>query len=436
MIEKSTSAIKVEHLVKVFKIYDRPIDRLKDIFSPASVTFGHHFAAINDISFDVCKGEFLGIIGKNGAGKSTLLRILSGELTATNGVVDVRGRVSLLQLGVGFNRELNGIDNIRFAAKINGYSNHEFGEVIEKVADFADIGDFINRPVKYYSSGMYARLAFAVAINVNPDILIADEVLAVGDLRFASKCLRKMHELKNQGTTIILVTHDINKVALFCDRALWLDKGIIEDIGSPKEVIEKYRDYMFYGETAKECNRIAREGKMAEARIDNPQDLLPSEIIWQDLTKFESIQRGNAVITHAAIKNKMQDKIGSIFIPGENILIYLKIVCHAKVEDLSVGWVLLDKNSMVALHSNSKFCNQTISIAGPDKSITCCFDIKVPPLRHSEYIFSFGLKCKEELVFKVNDVFPIQIIMKNNRWRQGGYVIVENEDFYYNIIDC
>jgi lipopolysaccharide transport system ATP-binding protein len=276
--------------------------------------------------------------------------------------------------------------------------------------------------------------AFAVAINVNPDILIADEVLAVGDLRFASKCLRKMHELKNQGTTIILVTHDINKVALFCDRALWLDKGIIEDIGSPKEVIEKYRDYMFYGETAKGQNAVTKASPIGGSQNEEHHDLFSGIDIWEDLSNYESIKKGSAAITHAAIKNKANSN-STVFTPGENLLLFMKISCFADMDDLSVGWMLLDKNSMVALHSNSKFCNKNISIVGPKKNLVCCFDIKVPPLRHSEYLLSFGLKNAGELIFKVNDVFPLQIIKKNERWRQGGYVIAEDEEFYYNIFD-
>ena len=242
----SDFALQVEKLGKVFRIYDKPSDRLKETFSFGRKNYHTDFPALRNISFHVKKGEFLGIVGRNGAGKSTLLKILSGELTPSEGTVTIDGNVSLLQLGVGFDLELSGIENARFASKLLGYSNREIDRMLKDIIEFADIGDFIYHPVKTYSSGMYSRLSFAVGVNINPDILIADEVLAVGDLRFAQKCLRKMREFKDKGKTIVLVTHDTSTVNIFCDTAIWLKDGELFQSGDAQSVAKDYTNYMLY----------------------------------------------------------------------------------------------------------------------------------------------------------------------------------------------
>lgn len=435
MSSRSQLAIHVSGLTKEYKIYDKPVDRLKEVFSPLRKIYSTRFKALKNVNFSVPKGEFLGIIGRNGAGKSTLLKILSGEVVPTEGEVKINGSVSLLQLGVGFNKELNGLENINFSAKLLGYSDQQIKGMIEEIIQFADIGEFIKHPVKLYSSGMYSRLSFAVGITINPDILIADEVLSVGDMRFATKCLRKMHEIKEKGKTVILVTHDISKVTVFCDRAMWLKDGKIVDIGHPKSVTEKYRDYMLYGQSAKP-KKITKEARNNKGHFrqnrENPNtDIIKHDFEWINIEHFSCIQKEDIKITHAAIYNKQTMKPTYQFERGERMLICLKLRSNIEIDECSVGWMLTDKNALIALHSNSKFCGKTIENITRGDQILCIFNIKIPPLRNSEYIFSFGIKNGDRLVFKINDVIPIQILSNESKSKQGGYIIVENEEFLF-----
>ncbi|HNL71834.1 MAG TPA: ABC transporter ATP-binding protein [Leptospiraceae bacterium] len=237
----SETVIEVKNLTKVYKLYDKPIDRLKEVLHPFRKRFHKDFFALNDISFNVYKGETIGIIGKNGSGKSTLLKIITGVLTPTSGEVVVKGRISsLLELGAGFNPELTGLENVFFYGTINGMPRSFMESNLEKILSFADIGDFIHQPVKTYSSGMFVRLAFAVAIQIDPDILIEDEALAVGDIFFQQKCFKRMEELRDRGTTILFVSHDMGSIRNFCSRVILLKNSVVELIDEPTKVIYEY----------------------------------------------------------------------------------------------------------------------------------------------------------------------------------------------------
>ena len=222
------AVVKVEHVTKIYKIYDDPKDRFKEalgIGGKGKIYAKNHYA-LKDVSFEVRKGEIVGIVGRNGSGKSTILKILTGVLNQTKGNVEVDGKVSaLLELGAGFNMEYTGRRNIYLNATMMHISKAEIEKRIPDILNFADIGEYIDQPVKTYSSGMFVRLAFAVAINVDPDILIVDEALAVGDVRFQLKCMDKFMEFIEAGKTILFVTHDINSVKRFCNRAIWLNQG-------------------------------------------------------------------------------------------------------------------------------------------------------------------------------------------------------------------
>ena len=215
--------IDVRNLSKCYKLYDRPVDRMKEALSPLRRNYHRDFYALQDISFTVRRGETVGIIGKNGSGKSTLLKMVTGVLTPSGGSKDIRGRISaLLELGAGFNPEFTGIENIYMNGTIMGYSRQEMDAKVQDIVSFADIGDFIHQPVKMYSSGMFARLAFAVAINVEPDILIVDEALSVGDVFFQNKCFKRFEDLKKSGVTILFVSHDMGSIRQLTSRVLWL----------------------------------------------------------------------------------------------------------------------------------------------------------------------------------------------------------------------
>ena len=238
--------ISVQNLTKVYPLYNRHIDRFKEALDPRRKKYHHDFYALSDISFEVKKGEAVGIIGRNGSGKSTLLKILSGVLTPSSGTYSVNGRVSsLLELGTGFNPELTGIENIYFNGTLLGLSRKEIEEKLDNIIAFADIGDFIEQPVKIYSSGMYLRLAFSVAISVEPDILVIDEALAVGDALFQKKCFMALNKLKSKNTTILFVSHDIGTVKVFTDKALLLNFGNVIDYGPSLDICLKYNQLLF-----------------------------------------------------------------------------------------------------------------------------------------------------------------------------------------------
>lgn len=235
--------IEAKNLKKMYKMYGDGNEKLLSMFGKRKY---EEFYALNDVSFKIKKGECVGIIGHNGAGKSTLLKILTGVAFATSGELIVNGKISsLLELGSGFNPELSGIENIYFNGTLNGLTTKQIDAVKDEIIDFADIGDFIYQPVKNYSSGMFARLAFAVAINIDPDILIVDEILSVGDVGFQVKCMSKFEEFKKAGRTIIYVSHGLGTVKKFCDRAIWLQRGEVMDDGNSVIVVERYYNVNF-----------------------------------------------------------------------------------------------------------------------------------------------------------------------------------------------
>ncbi|MGL5152597.1 MAG: ABC transporter ATP-binding protein, partial [Clostridium sp.] len=239
--------ISIKNLVKKYNMYEKPIDRLKETLSFSKKVYHKDFKALDGLTFDVLKGDAIGILGKNGSGKSTLLKMVTGVLTPTSGDIIIRGKIAaILELGAGFNPEYSGIENIYLNGTMMGYSEEDMSSRLASIIEFADIGDFINQPVKIYSSGMFARLAFAVAINVDPDILIVDEALAVGDTRFQIKCINKMKELKNNGTTILFVSHATEQVKRFCNKAIWIKNGKIEAMGESSEIVDLYEDFMKY----------------------------------------------------------------------------------------------------------------------------------------------------------------------------------------------
>ena len=236
-----SNAISVNNVTKIYKMYEKPFDRLKETFHPFCKQYNTPFYALDDVSFEIKKGETVGIIGTNGSGKSTILKIITGVLQPTEGEVRVEGKISaLLELGAGFDMEYTGIENIYMNGAILGYTREEMDIKKEEILAFADIGDFVNQPVKTYSSGMLVRLAFALSINVEPEILIIDEALAVGDAFFQAKCFQKLEEIKEKGTTILFVSHDTVSVKKLCKRAVWLDRGHLKEVGEAKEVCEHY----------------------------------------------------------------------------------------------------------------------------------------------------------------------------------------------------
>jgi ABC-type polysaccharide/polyol phosphate transport system ATPase subunit len=237
----SEVVLSAHHLTKTYEIYKNPLDRLKEAFHPLRKKYHDSFTALSDVTFDVRKGETVGIVGRNGAGKSTLLKMLSGVLTPTSGSVTIRGRIaSLLELGTGFNPELTGRENVYFNGMLLGISSEVMSSRISIILDFADIGPFIDRPVKMYSSGMFARLAFAVAFHVDPEILIVDEALSVGDITFQKKCYDKFKSIRESGCSILFVSHDAYQIKGYCQRALYLRNGGVVGFGQSSDIVDRY----------------------------------------------------------------------------------------------------------------------------------------------------------------------------------------------------
>lgn len=237
----SNTALTVDHVCKVYHLYDKPTDRVLESLNLIKKKHKDLYV-LDDISFSITKGEIVGIIGVNGAGKSTILKIITGVLNPTSGSVTVNGKISaLLELGAGFNPDYTGTENIVLSGTLMGYTKEEIEEKIPHILEFADIGEYINQPVKTYSSGMFARLAFAVAINVDPDILIIDEALSVGDYFFQSKCYKKFEEFRQRGKTILFVSHDMGSILKYCNRAILLSQGHVAAMGETKGVIDVYK---------------------------------------------------------------------------------------------------------------------------------------------------------------------------------------------------
>lgn len=241
-MEEAEKIISVDQVSKVYRLYDKPIDRLLESISLRKKSYHKDFYALRDISFSVGRGEAVGIIGTNGSGKSTMLKIITGVLSATTGKVESRGSIcALLELGAGFNQDYTGIENIYMNGTMMGFSKVEMDEKLPAILEFADIGDFVYQPVKSYSSGMFVRLAFALYISIDPEVLIVDEALSVGDVFFQAKCYHRMDELKRKGTTILMVTHDLGSVMKYCDRVVLFHKGEKVGEGLPGQMVDKYK---------------------------------------------------------------------------------------------------------------------------------------------------------------------------------------------------
>ena len=349
-------AISLNNVSKCFKRYARPVDRLKEILLP-SKSYAQEFWALRDISFEIMKGETMGIIGRNGAGKSTLLQLICGTLTPTSGEVQVHGRVAaLLELGAGFNPEFTGRDNVYMNGAIMGLSKVEVDERFDNVAAFADIKDFIDQPVKTYSSGMYVRLAFASAIHVDPDILIVDEALAVGDMFFQAKCMARMRRMMESGVTVLFVSHDIGSVKSLCNSCVFLENGNISNIGKADFVVNQY---------LKKSRHKSEENLERENNILENQDVSSVPFLSLAQINFKDIKEEFLYINHDGYGSKQAliesfrflDSNGNHtnqFQWGEKVTI--QIISHfmSESKDYSIGFLIRDIYGLDIFGTNLK----------------------------------------------------------------------------------
>ncbi len=330
-----STIINVKDLGKTYRLYQKAGDRLKEAVLPFKKNkLSRPFHALSGVTFSVKTGETVGIIGKNGSGKSTLLKILTGVITPSQGVAEVGGKVSaLLELGAGFNPEYTGIENIYLNGTIMGYSRAEMDSRMQDILDFAEIGDFVYQPVKTYSSGMFVRLAFAVAINVQPEILIVDEALAVGDYRFQAKCYNKFEELKAQGKTILFVTHDVDAVRRFCSRALWIHEGKLIMDGGVNDVTSRYMEFI--------TGAAQQPEETAETTVQPKEECS----VPQERTEFQPINRfGSHVGSIYYVETFAGEKQTAAFQIGETVCVRIKADIPEGVNIADVGVAVSVKN--------------------------------------------------------------------------------------------
>lgn len=376
----SNTAILIKHLTKIYKLYDRPIDRLKESLHPFGKKYHKPFYAINDVSFEIMRGETVGIIGKNGAGKSTLLKIITGILTPTSGSVHVHGRIaSLLELGAGFNPDYTGIENIYLHGSLMGIQKEEMDTKIDDIISFADIGDYIHQSVKMYSSGMYARLAFAVAINIDADILIVDEALSVGDMKFQQKCFIQMKKFKEQNKTILLVTHDINSLRSFASHGIWIDEGKAKATGDAEQTINAYISFMAYENKKPLLNQN-------ELNSTNQQ----SNTFWNEVKINEYEIHNGATLQGVRLRNRSNDTslTAGYHCQGNEAVEYsLKVKFDKSTDQLMIGIAIVDQKGLVVSHLNTMLYDASaISIQATDEYIFT-FQFTLPNLAKGYYSF-------------------------------------------------
>ena len=398
-------AIRVRGLSKCYHLYDRPQDRLRQSIYPRFQRmlgriprqYAREFWALKDISFEVKKGETVGIIGRNGSGKSTLLQIVAGTLEPTAGEVTVHGRVAaLLELGSGFNPEFTGRENVYINAAIQGLSASETDAKFEDIAAFADIGEFIDQPVKIYSSGMYVRLAFAVQVAVEPDVLIVDEALAVGDMRFSMKCIRRMRELVDKGTACIFVSHDMSSIVNFCNEAMWFDNGMIVQKGSPKTVTMNYGNFMTYGLSPPTSSISFKAAAGVDtSRVESNEFLksMPTSgfIDWIDVSSFPATGEGAARIERMAIHNSKTGSSGLHFSGGEPLEIALEVITKGHLRSPIIATDVRDARGNLIFGLNTYFLEGKMLELFPASRIRVRFSFHMPLLLNGKYSFSAAI---------------------------------------------
>lgn len=377
-------AIKVEHVNKIYKLYGKPSDRFKEAMGLSKkVNYREHYA-LNDVSFNVRRGETVGIIGTNGSGKSTILKIITGVLNPSAGDIVVNGRISaLLELGAGFNMEYTGIENVYLNGTMIGFSKEEIDEKLQDILDFADIGDFVYQPVKTYSSGMFVRLAFAIAINIDPEILIVDEALSVGDVFFQSKCYKKFEEFKKLGKTILFVSHDLGSIAKYCDHVVLLNKGNKLAEGNPKEMIDLYKKVM-----VNQIDSVMSNENLQSMALDDSRE----KDEWKKSLTLnpDSLEYGNGlaeIIDFAIIDDN--GMITNSVIKGNRFTIKMKVKFNQRIQDPIFAFTIKNLQGTEITGTNTML--ERINFENPNEGdiFTASFTQQMD-LQGRDYLLSFG----------------------------------------------
>lgn len=423
--------IDVQNVSKVYKMYDKPTDRLRESIHPFRKKYHKEFYALNNVSFQVKEGETLGLIGRNGAGKSTLLKLITGVLTPTQGQIKVNGKVSaLLELGAGFNPELSGIENVYFNGMIMGYSREEMESKIDDILSFADIGEHIYQPVKTYSSGMFVRLAFSVAVLVNPEILIIDEALAVGDVRFRQKAIRKMKELMSVAKAILFVTHDMESIKNFCTDVIWLKDGSIFERGNPKDTIQRYYNFM-----TNDILPIQHDNQKSKPQKINKDDL---NVSWDSVEGCELVGGNDVDVERVAFFNKETlEKIDILTGEEKKLQFLADIKINKDVIDPIIGFGIFNQYGVPVVHFNSssiKNSNMDQLKMGDNVIISVSFNI--PRLQNGTYSVSFGINDgtldSNFIVQHIRDCYVFRVIQNGVESRQYGMILVDDAEISLN----
>ena len=433
---KNKYAIEVDKVTKIYKLYDKPIDRLKESLNLSHKEYHKDFYALNELSFQVEKGQTVGIIGTNGSGKSTILKIITGVLTPTTGQVQVNGKISaLLELGAGFNMDYTGIENIYMNGTMMGYSKKEMDDKLQDILDFAEIGDFVYQPVKTYSSGMFVRLAFALAINVEPEILIVDEALSVGDVFFQSKCYRRMEEIRQSGTTILMVTHDMGSIIKYCDKVVLLNKGNFVAEGSAGHMVDLYKKILagqmeaLDEELAAEKDGTAKNNGISDLEMTDfaagisgnedkkqpePAGLMKNKItINANRTEYGD---GRAEIYDLGLFDE-RGNLTNLLIKGEMFTIRECIRFHADIEAPIFTYTIKDKKGTDLTGTNTMFEGTDIQPVKNGDEYQVEFTQKMT-LQGGEYLLSMsctGFEHGEHVVYhRLYDVANLTVISNKN----------------------
>ena len=429
----SKVAISVKNLTKTYKLYCQPIDRLKEALHPLKRSYHKNFNALDAVNFEINRGETVGIIGRNGSGKSTLLKLITGVLTPTSGRAIVHGRVSaILELGSGFNGEVTGLENIYLNNIINGILESETRKRIQQIVDFAELGDFIHQPLKTYSSGMKARLAFAVAINVEPDILIVDEALSVGDAAFQRKCFSKMEEIRKGGATILFVSHSEASIVSLCNRAIWLVNGLKVLDGEPKLVtslylkhinrpIQKYdvqQEYAKLIASSVEHAKIEEVEKTEKAKYQTTkQNSLVNKQI--NLAIFNPNVKPTSTIEYESkgariLDVKVTDLEGkevNILEHGRQYYYQYRVNVTQPLQQVKLGFLLKQKNGTAI--AGGVYPSLMEDIEHLNKSINVKFKI-IANLAQGEYFFNAGVQAtlngKRDYIHRILDAYMVKVI--------------------------
>ena len=413
----SDFAIRVQDVTKLYKLYDKPSDRFKESLGLSKkIKYREHYA-LHNLNFDVQKGECVGIIGTNGAGKSTILKIITGVLNPTSGNVEINGRISaLLELGAGFNMEYTGLENIYLNGTMIGFSRSEIDQKLDDILSFADIGDFIHQPVKTYSSGMFARLAFAVAINIDPEILIVDEALSVGDVFFQAKCYKKFEDFKQQGKTILFVSHDLGSISKYCDRVVLLNKGQKLAEGKPKEMVDMYKKVLVgqldLDHVEEEQENMAKSPNIEQILNKKSEDGTWKRQLTNNQNAIEYGDKKAEIVDYAILDD--QGNITNSVEKGKDFYIRMKVRMNEPIQLPIFAYSIKDSKGTEITGTNTMYEKTNFEVG---KIMDVTFRQKMS-LQGGEYLLSLGCTSFEADDFvvyhRLYDVCNIAVVSDKN----------------------